>query len=44
MKKIVIKIKPSKIRRPVAKKPNTIIKSKKDYNRKEKHKKIYVEE
>jgi len=39
MKKIVIKIKAPKIRKPVAKKPNTVMKSKKDYTRKIKHKK-----
>jgi hypothetical protein len=44
MKKIVIKVKAPKIRRPIAKKPNMTMKSKKDYTRKNKHKKIYVEE
>jgi len=33
-----IKIKLPKIRKPVAKKPNSVMKSKKDYTRKKKHK------
>lgn len=34
---IVIKTADIKIRKPVAKKPNTVMKSKKDYTRKKKH-------
>ena len=33
-----IKIPAPKIRKPVAKKPNTVMKTKKDYTRKKKHK------
>lgn len=33
-----IKIPIPKIRKPIAKKPNTVMKTKKDYNRKKKHK------
>ena len=33
-----IRIPVPKIRKPVAKKPNTVMKSKKDYTRKKKHK------
>jgi len=36
-KKHIIKGKAPKIRRPVAKKPNTVMKSIKDYKRKPKH-------
>lgn len=36
-KKIIIKGKAPKIRKPVANKPNTVMKSKKDYRRKGKH-------
>lgn len=35
--RITIKIPAPKIRKPVAKKPNTVMKSKKDYRRKPKH-------
>lgn len=45
-KKNVIKIPVPKIRKPVAKKPNSFMKSKKDYSRKVKYKidKICVDE
>ena len=36
-KKIKLSIPAPKIRKPVAKKPNTVMKSKKDYRRKPKH-------
>lgn len=36
-----IKIPEPKIRKPVAKKPNTVMKTKKDYTRKKKHKNKY---
>lgn len=36
-----IKIPAPKIRKPVAKKPNTVMKTKKDYTRKKKHKNKY---
>lgn len=38
MKKIIIRGKGPKARRPVQKKPNTVMKSIKDYTRKKKHK------
>jgi hypothetical protein len=43
MSKIKLKVKIPKIRKPVANKPNIRMKSKKDYNRKEKHKKNILE-
>lgn len=36
-KKIIIKVLAPKIRKPVAKKANTVMKSKKDYRRRPKH-------
>jgi hypothetical protein len=36
-KRIIIKVPVPKIRKPVAKKPNTVMKSKKDYKRRAKH-------
>ena len=43
---IVIKSDDIKIRKPVQKKPNTVMKSKKDYTRKKKHKecKCHIQE
>jgi hypothetical protein len=38
MKKMIIKVKVPKFRKPVQKKCNTVMKSKRDYTRKEKHK------
>lgn len=37
MKKIIVKGPGPKIRKPVQKKPNTVMKSKKDYRRRGKH-------
>lgn len=43
-KRIIIKGKAPKIRRPVANKPNTTMKSIRDYNRKKKHKEVLDEQ
>jgi hypothetical protein len=40
-KSFKIKVPVPKIRKPVAKKPNTVMKSKKDYRRKPKHGKLW---
>lgn len=37
----IVRIPVPKIRRPVARKPNTTMKSKKDFTRKKKHKEVY---